>query len=80
MHQAELKPKALIDIGNGPILSHQLRHYAENGFKQYVFCILSMCFVCVCVWFQRVCISFHGFVPSLFLQKSSIYDMRCQHM
>ena len=39
MHQAELGPKALIDIGNGPILFHQLRHYAENGFKQYVFCI-----------------------------------------
>ena len=39
MNQAESKPKALIDIGAGSILSHQLHHYAKLGFKRYVFCV-----------------------------------------
>ena len=39
MNQAESKPKALIDVGGGAILSHQLHHYAKHGFKRYVFCV-----------------------------------------
>jgi len=39
MHESESSPKALIDVGGGSILSHQLRHYAKHGFKHYVFCI-----------------------------------------
>ena len=39
MRHPESMPKALVDIGGGSVLSHQLRHYAKHGFKHYVFCI-----------------------------------------
>ncbi|MDA1184647.1 MAG: glucose-1-phosphate cytidylyltransferase [Acidobacteria bacterium] len=33
--ETELKPKPMVEIGDRPILWHVMRHYAEQGFKEF---------------------------------------------
>jgi len=33
--ETELKPKPMVEIGGQPILWHVMRHYAEQGFKEF---------------------------------------------
>src|SRR3954454_14837755 len=37
--EAEHKPKAMVEIGNRPILWHILRHYEKHGFNRFVLCL-----------------------------------------